>query len=174
MQKEPCSFNKALRAKQSKSLFAGFSFTSKFTFGHPLVILPCAGKKKFFFLIVKNVSKAVLVNTTAQPGGSLTLQGFMVYNGEGSRIDQWEDPMWIAELAAHMQIWSGPGAAPSCAAFSLSFLTFTSLPASWPCLYGGKSTVYWRSSWTWLPDRWGRPWGSLRGLWQWTQTGSAT
>lgn len=53
MQKEPCSFNEALRAKQSKNLFAGFSFTSKFTFDHPLVILLCAEKKFFFFKFKK-------------------------------------------------------------------------------------------------------------------------
>lgn len=58
----------------------------------------------------------------------------------------------IAKVAPQMQIRSGPGAGGSTKSWQVSlpfhspFLTSTSLPASWPYVYSGKSIIHWWSS----------------------------
>lgn len=86
--------------------------------------------------------------------------------------------IFIAELTTKMQIKRGPKAGSStrsCPFILLPWPPFLFLLPCFICIVGNLlSMVEFKYAWACLSNWWGRPCRSLRGLWQCTQTGSAT
>lgn len=119
------------------------------------------------------------MSTASRPGRNLPHKVFMVQDVGRRKTDQWVYGNFCTKLTIKLQIKKGTeeGSSmvshPSLVIHSFSSLLFL-LPFFVYRVGSLLSTGGFKHAWICLSNWWGRPSRSLRGPWQWTQTGPAT